>query len=102
MKTEPKHTPTPLIGKLEVHQNQDHYLLFDGDNAIAKVYDEEKANLIVRAVNSHEALLETIRWMAQTLHQAYHVDHPGTFRECKKNVCDAATQAIAQAAEVKP
>lgn len=38
--------------------------------------------------------LETIRWMAQTIHQAYHKEIPGTFLECPRNTCDAARQSI--------
>jgi hypothetical protein len=42
-------------------------------------------------------LLETIRWMAQTIHQAHHQEHPGTFMDCQKNTCDAARQMIEKA-----
>ena len=42
-----------------------------------------------------EGLLETIRWMAQTIHQAYH--EKDTFMKCPKNTCDGARQAIARA-----
>lgn len=28
-----------------------------------------------------------ITWMAQTIHQAYHQDQPGTWRDCPKNLC---------------
>lgn len=38
--------------------------------------------------------LETIRWMAQTIHLAHHQDETGTFLECPRNTCDAARQAI--------
>jgi hypothetical protein len=44
--------------------------------------------------------LETIRWMAQTIHQAYHREIPGTFLECTRNTCDAAKQAIQKARKV--
>jgi hypothetical protein len=56
-----KHTPTPLLGKLEVYVTGDHVNLFDGDNQIARVWDKDKADAIVRAVNSHEALLEAAK-----------------------------------------
>jgi hypothetical protein len=46
-----------------------------------------------------EELLETIRWMAQTVHQAHHQNYKGTFMECPKSVCDAAKQAIKNAKE---
>jgi hypothetical protein len=28
-----------------------------------------------------------IAWMAQTLHQAYHMEEPGTWQECPKDIC---------------
>lgn len=31
-----------------------------------------------------------IAWMAQTVHQAYHQDHPGTWDECCKDICSSA------------
>ncbi len=39
-------------------------------------------------------LEENTRWTAQTVHQGYHTDHPGTFMECGKVVCDAARQML--------
>ena len=54
---------------------------------------EADARLIAAAPD----LFETVRWMAQTIHQAYHSDHPGTFETCGKNTCDAATQALKKA-----
>ena len=50
---------------------------------------------MVCPLHSHASdFLETIRWMAQTIHQAYHQDIPGTFLECPHNTCDAAKQSI--------
>lgn len=40
-----------------------------------------------------EKMRETIRWAAQTVHQAYH--GKDTFMECPKNTCDAAKQGLA-------
>jgi len=43
-------------------------------------------------------LLETIRWMAQTVHNAHHSENSGSsFKECPKNTCNAAKQALAKA-----
>ncbi len=44
----------------------------------------------------HEAenkrLREAVRWMAQTIHQAYH--EKGTFETCSKNTCSHAAQVL--------
>lgn len=57
MKTEAKHTPTPWTSV----QNG-NYFYIDGapgeTGGIAKVYDEDNAEFIVRACNTHEGLLE--------------------------------------------
>lgn len=33
---------------------------------------------------THEGMLE---WVAQTVHQGYHTDHTGTWRQCPKSIC---------------
>lgn len=43
-------------------------------------------------------LRETIRFMAENVHQAYHVDSNTGWWDCKKNVCNAAQQAIPEIA----
>lgn len=35
-----------------------------------------------------------IRWAAQTIHQAHHMDHSATWQDCPKNTCDSARQAL--------
>ena len=40
---------------------------------------------------SHEAM-QHIKWMAQTVHQAYHQDKPGTWEDCPRAIC-ASTKA---------
>ncbi len=35
-----------------------------------------------------------VEWMAQTVHQAYHDDQGGTFRDCPKIVCEAARREL--------
>lgn len=42
-------------------------------------------------------MLKTIHWMAQTVHQAYHIEHLETIMECPKDVCNAARQIIVKA-----
>ena len=75
-----------------------------GEDKIADFVYWEDAHVAMQAVNQHAALLaakaelvETIRWVAQTVHQGNHADQPGTFRECPKSTCNAAKQAIARA-----
>lgn len=36
-----------------------------------------------------ESAREMLRWVAQTVHQGYHTDHPGTWEECPKNICES-------------
>lgn len=36
-----------------------------------------------------DADVEMFKWVAQTVHQAYHTDHPGTWEECPKNICSS-------------
>lgn len=97
-----QHTPTPW----HLDDMEQGIIVADGngysivDCRSGKLDEEDhaaNAAFIVRAVNCHEELIETIRWMAQTVHQGNHVEQPGTFRECPKSVCDAAKQAIAKA-----
>lgn len=38
--------------------------------------------------------LECIRWTAQTIHQAYHLDSTGTFETCQKTICLHAAATI--------
>lgn len=28
-----------------------------------------------------------VKWLAQTVHQAYHTEHPGTWETCPKDIC---------------
>jgi hypothetical protein len=39
-------------------------------------------------------LLETIRWLAQTNHQAHHQNQSGTFQECPLGTCRTAAKAL--------
>lgn len=31
-----------------------------------------------------------VKWVAQTIHQAYHTDNPGTFLVCPRTVCKSS------------
>ena len=42
---------------------------------------------------SNKELRESIRWMAQTVHQAHHT---GPIEGCKKSVCDHAAKVLAE------
>lgn len=97
MKTETEVKPTPTPWTFGESNEEGLSSIRDGKTAhrIAQVMGEDNAAFIVRAVNAHEKLLETIRWVAQTIHQAYH--EKGTFMDCGKNTCDAAKQALAHA-----
>lgn len=64
----------------------------DGKTLIAFRVNPEFANLIAAAPE----MFETIRWLAQTVHQAHHMDQPGTFRDCSKNTCEAAREMLAK------
>jgi len=35
---------------------------------------------------------KTLSWIAQTVHQAYHLEMNGTWRDCPKSICDAIRQ----------
>lgn len=38
-----------------------------------------------------------LKWMAQTIHQAYHTSNPGSWQECHKATCSFVTMTIAEA-----
>lgn len=65
----------------------------EGSGAIT-LSDVETLQHVIR---TQVDLIETVHWVAQTVHQGYHADSPGTFETCGKNTCDAATQALAKA-----
>ena len=63
----------------------------------ARVEDPESKGHMSMTCPLHSSaseFLETIRWMANTIHQAYHQDELGTFIECARDTCCAARQAI--------
>ena len=35
-----------------------------------------------------------IRWSAQTIHQAYHLDLAETWQTCPRNTCDSAARSL--------
>ena len=37
---------------------------------------------------------ESMRWMAQTIHQAYHQDVGGTWQGCQRNTCTHAAEVL--------
>lgn len=47
---------------------------------------------------STEELEETIRYMAENAHQAYHDDQECGWWECPRNICTAAQRAIPEIA----
>ena len=52
---------TPIVGTLKVHQEPYPHLRDDSGTVLARDYeDERKTSYIVRAVNSHEALVEAL------------------------------------------
>lgn len=56
----------------------------------------ELARALQEAQERSEELEQLMRWMAQTVHQGCHMDKPGTFEECPRSVCRAATDALAE------
>jgi len=40
------------------------------------------------------AYRDVLRWIAQTVHQGYHTDTPGTWRECPRSVRAAVRDAV--------
>ncbi len=46
-------------------------------------------------------LIETIKWMAQVVHQARHQDYAGTWKECKLGLCRGAREGMTKAG-IKP
>jgi len=100
MKNETKHTPWKVQDNRIIQRfyneswNKQVPTSFD-DVEIGKFNSCEQAELAARAVNAHEELVETLRFLRQTIHQAY--EHEGPIEKCPKNTCDAATQAIARA-----
>lgn len=112
METKTRHTPTPwtttnvvkrgwtyaeinAVKDGEFHRHVAEVLL--GRHSTQNYSDESVANaeFIVRAVNAYNDHLETIRWVANTVHQAHH--ESGVWSECDKNTCLAARKAIAKA-----
>lgn len=60
-----EHTPTPLM-KVEIIDGS--YVIFDKFNrCIAKALTQEAAAFIVRAVNSHEEMLNALKFVADRL-----------------------------------
>lgn len=56
---------SPIIGTLRVHQDPYPHLRDDNGTVLARDYEhEEKTAYIVRAVNSHEALVEALSRIA--------------------------------------
>jgi hypothetical protein len=49
---------------------------------------------------TEDQLIDLVRWMAQTVHNAHHEEHGGTFLDCPKNTCKAAADAVISAAKV--
>jgi len=43
--------------------------------------------------------LDFVAWLAQTVHQAYHTDHEGTWHTCPKDICASTRAWIAEAGE---
>jgi hypothetical protein len=42
----------------------------------------------------YDNALRHIAWMAQTLHQAYHQDIPGTWHDCPRDICASTTMFL--------
>jgi hypothetical protein len=68
----------------------------------------EKANNLFNSAfasaykDSGAAMLrENTRWTAQTIHQAHHTDQPGTFEECPKSTCQAATSLLSSTSDAE-
>ncbi len=95
-----KHTGAPWkIEEIDIHGTPAIRILAPDGTANAWVYDthhpENAAN--AQLIAAAPDLLEIVRWVAQTVHQAHHLDQPGTFHECPKNTCKAAHDAIEKA-----
>lgn len=83
------HTP----GRWVVGSNDVYTCVHTGETNVAILVHKRDAHLIAAAPE----LLETVHLMAQTIHQAYHLDAPGTFEACDRNTCDVARAAIKKA-----
>lgn len=94
------HTPTPWTVKhgnfYEIHGNNIDPIAYIPEWSQG-AYDAE---FIVRAVNSHEALLDQLKGTAIALH--YNVQHEGSgehFQNCTHPMCVENKKSIAQASE---
>lgn len=83
-------TPGPWksLGSPSCKVVRDQYVGRDG--GVAQAVNPEDAALIAAAPE----LLDTLRWFAQTVHQAYHEGEPAN---CSQASCKAALDVIAKA-----
>ena len=68
-----------IENKLEVYPSDTHFKIFDGDNEIAKVYDEEKAAHIVKCVNNFDGLLEAAKEAVRHMNALFNEDQNKAF-----------------------
>lgn len=54
--------------------------------------EEKLRELVIIQAKHIDSLEETIRWMAQTVHQGNHQEFHGDYLECPRSVCDVAKQ----------
>lgn len=59
----------------------------------------EMVKITERAAIAGSKLLEHVNWMAQTVHQAYHQEHPGHWMACPKDICRSTAKKLADVAE---
>ncbi len=64
---------------------------------MARATDE--SGEIARLREALDALIADLAYFAQILHQAYHGDEAGTWRDCGRGVCPGARRALTRAQE---
>lgn len=60
----------------------------------------ERVNRKLDDLTEIAAHILMIRWMAQTVHQGYHQDQPGTWETCPRDICASAVAHLK--GELKP
>lgn len=53
-----------------------------------------ESGMVQKTMETMTRMESHIRWSAQTTHQAYHDDQPGTWTTCPKSTCDSAQQTL--------
>src|SRR5690242_3342565 len=87
--TKAQHSPTPWTK----HDNEDYATIYAHDDTpLARVQDFQDASLIVRAVNSHEALVARLEETALYYHKQMHGF--SDFQSCNVPLCEENRAAL--------